>query len=63
MNLHVTFYKYFFHGMDEPTLGKVEFEHPIDDNLTPIENFNAAYDKAVELGHRPWLNIEFKQVE
>lgn len=49
--------------MDEPTLGKVEFEHPIDDNLTPIENFNAAYDKAVELGHCPWLNIEFKEVE
>ncbi len=61
--LVVTFYKTVFHGMEiEPTFEKVVFEHPFDEDLSTIDNWNAAYDKAVELGHCPWEHIEYKEV-
>ena len=61
--LEVTFYKEVFHGMDVvPSIEKVVFDYPIDDSLTYIDNINAVYDRAVELGLDPQKNIKFKEV-
>lgn len=53
--LLVTFYKEMFHGMDDKTLEKVEFEHKKDVNKSD-------YDIAVSRGHNPSKNISIKEV-
>lgn len=52
--LLVTFYKEVFHGMDDKTLEKVEFEHKKNVNKSDYENTTDAYDIAVSRGHNPW---------
>ena len=60
--LLVTFYKEVFHGMDEKTLEKVEFEHKKDVNKSEYENKVDAFDIAVSMGHNPFKNISIKEV-
>ena len=62
--LEVVFYKEVRHGMKEaPRLEKVVFEYPISESLKAVDNINAAFDKAVELGHNPYKNISFKVID
>lgn len=62
--LEVVFYKEVRHGMEEtPRLEKVVFEYPINESLKAVDNINAAFDKAVELGHDPYKNITFKEID
>mgnify|MGYP000397339213 CR=1 FL=1 len=62
--LEVTFYKEVFHGMEEaPRLEKVVFEYQINESLKAVDNINAAFDKAVELGLNPFKNISFKEID
>lgn len=62
--LEVVFYKEVRHGMEEtPRLEKVVFEYPINESLKAVDNINAAFDKAVELGHNPYENISFKVID
>ena len=60
--LLVTFYKEVFHGMDDKTLEKVEFEHKKDASMSDYENMTDAYDIAVSRGHNPNKNISIKEV-
>ena len=60
--LLVTFYKEVFHGMDEKTLEKVEFEHKKYANKSDYENMTDAYDIAVSMGHNPMKNISIKEI-
>ncbi len=62
--LEVVFYKEVRLGMGEtPRLEKVVFEYPINESLKAVDNINAAFDKAVELGHNPYKNITFKGID
>lgn len=61
--LEVVFYKEVRHGMKTPRLEKVVFEYPINESLKAVDNINAAFDKAVELGHNPYKNITFKGID
>ena len=60
--LLVTFYKEVFHGMDDKTLEKVEFEHKKNVNKSDYENMTDVYDIAVSRGHNPGQNISIKEV-
>lgn len=60
--LLVTFDKEVFHGMDDKTLEKVEFEYKKDVNKSDYDNMKDAYDIAVSRGHNHSKNISIKEV-
>ena len=60
--LLVTFYKDVFHGMDDKTLEKVEFEYKKDANKSDYENMTDAYDIAVSKWHNQMKNISIKEI-
>ena len=60
--LLVTFYKEVFHGMDDKTLEKVEFEYKKNANKSDYENMTDAYEIAVSRGHNPNRNISIREI-